>query len=113
MKTIHDICANAVRWLSLLSHADADDTVDTLVERIIAVLRRDPRMPPLIGEQWRLLFADAAARSRTELGDLIGGKGDIDDAVDTIAEAISTEIAKNEVARNKKKKTLTTAEARS
>jgi hypothetical protein len=93
MKTIHDICTDAVMWLGALSQADADDAVDTLVERIIAVLRRDPRMPPLIGEQLRLLLADAVAPSRTELGDLIQGKGDLDDAVEIIAEALSTEIA--------------------
>jgi len=111
MKTIHNICADAVVWLGTLSHADADAAIDTLVERIIAVLRRDPRMPPLSGETWRLLFADAAARSRTELGDLIAGKGDIGDAADTIAEAISTDIA--EITKKQKKEAPATAEARS
>ena len=69
----------------------ADRPVDRLIDRVVAVLRRDPRMPPLIGEEWRLLFADATARSREELGELIEGMGNIDDA----AEALSSKITRS------------------
>src|SRR5262245_33254613 len=51
--------------------ADAT-TFNALTERIIGVLRRDARMPPLTVEEWRLLFADAVSRSRDELGELLG-----------------------------------------
>jgi hypothetical protein len=74
---------------------DADLAVDGLLERVIRVLRRDPRMPVLTAEEWRFLFADAAARSRDEFGDLIEGKGDIDDAAEAIAEELAKRTAKS------------------
>ena len=106
-ETIHDVCADAVAWFETLSQGDADAAVDTLVERIIAVLRRDPRMPPLTGEQWRLLFADAVAKSRDELGELVAGAADVDDVVDAIAEAIGDKIVSSK--RQKRKAVAATA----
>ena len=80
---------NVIAWLDTLSQRDADAAVNTLVERIIVILRRDPRMPRLVNEEWRLLFADIAARSRDELGELIEGKGDIDEAADAVGRALT------------------------
>jgi hypothetical protein len=72
--TISETCWDAVAWIDELAQADADTAIQTLIDRVIAVLRRDPRMPTLTGEAWRLLLADAAARSRDELGELIDGR---------------------------------------
>jgi hypothetical protein len=88
-KTVYDRCADAIAWFDTLSQRDADIAVDKLVDRIVAVLRRDQRMPRFTYEEWRLLFADAAALSRDELGALIEGKGDISDAADTIADVLA------------------------
>jgi hypothetical protein len=88
-EAIDGLIYDATAWLYTLSQHDADVVIDTLLDRIIAVLRRDERMPLLTGEQWRLLFADASARSKDELGHLIDGKGDIDEAADNIAEALA------------------------
>jgi len=63
--------------------------VDALIDRIVVLLRRDPRMPRLPYEDWRLLFADVATRSLDELGELIEGKGDIDEAADAIAQTLA------------------------
>lgn len=89
-----DLIYDATAWLVVLTQHDADLAVDGLLERVIRVLRRDPRMPVLTAEEWRILFADAAARSRDELGDLIEGKGDIDDAAEAIAEELAKRTAK-------------------
>jgi hypothetical protein len=87
--TISEICWDAVVWIDGLTQADADDAVQTVIDRIIAVLRRDPRMPPLTSEAWRLLFADVASRSRAELGELIEDKADIGAIVRAIAKESS------------------------
>jgi hypothetical protein len=109
-KHIRNICDDAVAWLNTLSQYDADAAVDVLIERIITVLRRDTRMPSLTAEEWRLLFADAVARSRDELGELLDGKGDIDDAVDKIAETIGNKIVSRK--RQKRKSATATTGAR-
>jgi hypothetical protein len=93
MTGIADLCFEATAWLPVLEQADADNAIDALVERIITVLRRDPQMPTRSAEAWRLLFADATARSRQELGDLLEGKGDIDNAVSEIVEALEAHMA--------------------
>jgi ketosteroid isomerase-like protein len=66
MTTHHEICWDAVRWIDELQQADADATIETMLDRIIVVLRRDPRMPRLGSDEWRLLFAGAVARGREE-----------------------------------------------
>jgi hypothetical protein len=86
--TIYDVIADVVTGVPVLEQADADNAIDALVERIITVLRRDPQVPTRSAEAWRLLFADATARSCQELGDLIEGKGDLDNAVNEIIEAL-------------------------
>jgi hypothetical protein len=92
MTTIREVCWNAIAWIDELTQADADAAVQTLLDRMIAALRRDPRMPTLTGEAWRLLFADAAARSRDELGELIDGRADLGEAVRAIIEALAAEV---------------------
>jgi hypothetical protein len=89
-----------------LAQADADRAVQTLIDRVVAVLRRDPRMPPLTSETWRLLFADVAARSRAELGELIEDKADISSVVRAIAEELELEFSK----ANRKSQKPTNAE---
>lgn len=90
---IDDIVGDAIMWFDTLTENDADVAVDTLLDRVIAVLRGDERMPRLSREQWDLLFADAAARSKAELGELIEGKGDVVEAADAIANALTEKIA--------------------
>jgi hypothetical protein len=92
--TIGDICENATCWLPTLSQVDADTTIATTIERIISVLRADPRMPRLTGDAWRLLFADVESRGRDELGELIEGKGDIQSATEEIVDAITLQLDK-------------------
>ena len=66
--TIADISEDAVSWLRTLDQAYADAAIATVIERVVAVLRADPRMPRLTCETWRLIFADVESRSRAELG---------------------------------------------
>jgi hypothetical protein len=87
-ETIDDVVSDALTWLDTLTQRDADVFVDELIDKIIALLRRDPRMPVRTYEEWLLLFADVAGRARDDLGALVGGKGDIDDAADAIADAL-------------------------
>jgi hypothetical protein len=92
--TIGDISENAVSWLPTLDQADADAAVATVIERVVAVLRADQRMPRLTVETWRLLFAEVESRSRDELGALIEGKGDIQLAIKEIVDAITIQLAR-------------------
>jgi hypothetical protein len=92
--TIAETAEDATMWLAKLTQADADNAVNVLIDRIIKALRSDLRMPSLTVDAWSLLFADAAARSRDELGALIEGKGDIDDAAEHIVEALCVMFAK-------------------
>jgi hypothetical protein len=87
-----EICTDAVAWLPTLDQADADAVIAAVLDRIIAVLRADPRVPQLTWEAWRLLFADVEVRSRDELGELIEGKGDIDTAVGEIVDAFTARL---------------------
>jgi hypothetical protein len=82
--TVEEACESAVSWLPTLDQADADIAIATVIERVVAVLRADPRMPRLTCETWRLMFAEVESRSRDELGALIEGKGDIQLAVKEI-----------------------------
>jgi hypothetical protein len=91
MNTISDICWDATTWIDALTQNHADAAVQILVDRIVAALKRDPRMPTLTSETWRLLLADAAARSRDEFGRLIDGKVDLREVVRAIAEALEEE----------------------
>jgi hypothetical protein len=104
--TISEICWDAVTYVNTLAQADADRTVQTLIDRVVAVLRRDPRMPPLDGETWRLLFGDVAARSRAELVELIEDKADLGSVVRAIVEGLELKFSK----ANRKPREQTQAE---
>jgi predicted ATP-dependent protease len=95
MTTISEFCWGAVTWIDGLAQSDADAAVQTLLDRVVAVLRRDPRMPRLTSEAWRLLFADTAARSRDELGALISGKVDLGEVITAIVEELATKANKS------------------
>jgi hypothetical protein len=92
MTTISELCWDAAAWIDELAQADTAAGVQTLLDRMIAALRRDPHMPTLTGEAWRLLFAGAAARTRDELGELIDGRADLGEAVRAIIEALAAEV---------------------
>ena len=93
-ETIEDICESATCWLPTLSQVDADAAIATVIERIISVLRADPRMPRLTGDAWRPLFADVESRGRDELGAMIEGRGDIQAATEEIVDAITLQLGK-------------------
>jgi hypothetical protein len=89
--TMFDIIWYAVEPIPLLEQADADRVIDAVIERIIKVLRKDPRMPALCSDDYRVLFADVAARTREETGALINGKVDLAETVEAIVEALAVE----------------------
>ena len=91
-----ETCYDAITWADALEQADADSTVSEIVDRIIAVLRRDPRMPHLLNWEWKLRFADVESVSRIELGNLINNRISARAAIKSIAEAIETKLAEDD-----------------
>jgi hypothetical protein len=67
MTDFRELCWDAVFDVDELEQADADETVTAIIERVIAVLpTRSTYANPFTSETWRLLLADAAARSQPD-----------------------------------------------
>jgi hypothetical protein len=88
IETMSEHVRNTLACVDTLDQTDAEAAVGTLVDRIIAVLRRDRRMPAFTYDNWQLLFADDAARSRDDLGQLIEDKVDVAAAAEKIIKAL-------------------------
>jgi hypothetical protein len=74
-----------------LGEGDASGIVHEILEGVIAVLRRDPRMPKLSLLEWELLLADVGARCTENVTELIDGKVDLRDTVRAIADGLAEE----------------------
>ena len=91
-----ETCYDAITWADALDQADADAAVSEIIDRVIAVLQRDPRMPRLLNWEWRLLFADVESFSRIGLGNLINNRISAGAAIESIAEAIEIKLAEDD-----------------
>jgi hypothetical protein len=70
----------------VLEDGDAIAFVSCLIEQIVDVLSRHPRMPRLSYDEWSLIFADLRCRLEEQVTDLIEGKVDADDFIETAVE---------------------------
>jgi hypothetical protein len=93
LRVLYLAVQEALDSLPALDRGDACWEVDQTIDRIIDVLRDDPRFPKLTRLDYELLFADVRRDAEETLTELIDGKTDAHAAAEEIVRAIIDEAA--------------------
>jgi hypothetical protein len=80
----HDIIRRAIEGLPILDVIDAHELADTIIDRVINELMRDPYTQPRCCREWAVALADTRARIVEQIHHRIHGHVHIDDVLNTL-----------------------------